>query len=84
MCIQCYMYEHRSYDVTCLQCLETPEAYWTYEGSLTTPPLYESVTWIVFRDPIFVSERQVRADVINNNFNDQALNITLYLIDLYF
>ncbi|XP_077364754.1 carbonic anhydrase 1-like [Festucalex cinctus] len=33
--------------------------YWTYEGSLTTPPLLESVTWIVCRDPIAVSCQQV-------------------------
>nr|XP_037864305.1 carbonic anhydrase 7 isoform X2 [Chlorocebus sabaeus] len=33
--------------------------YWTYPGSLTTPPLSESVTWIVLREPICISERQV-------------------------
>lgn len=33
--------------------------YWTYPGSLTTPPLSESVTWIVLREPISISERQV-------------------------
>lgn len=34
-------------------------AYWTYDGSLTTPPLLESVTWIVLRDPISVSPAQM-------------------------
>lgn len=34
--------------------------YWTYPGSLTTPPLLESVTWIVLKEPISVSSQQVR------------------------
>lgn len=35
------------------------KVYWTYEGSLTTPPLYESVTWIVFADPTEISREQL-------------------------
>lgn len=33
--------------------------YWTYPGSLTTPPLHESVIWIVLKEPITVSDKQV-------------------------
>ncbi|XP_077392153.1 carbonic anhydrase [Festucalex cinctus] len=33
--------------------------YWTYDGSLTTPPLLESVTWIVLKEPISVSPAQM-------------------------
>lgn len=33
--------------------------YWTYDGSLTTPPLHESVTWIVCKEPISVSREQM-------------------------
>uniref|UniRef100_A0A8C7F466 Carbonic anhydrase n=2 Tax=Oncorhynchus kisutch TaxID=8019 RepID=A0A8C7F466_ONCKI len=33
--------------------------YWTYDGSLTTPPLLESVTWIVCKESISVSPAQM-------------------------
>ncbi|XP_042211958.1 carbonic anhydrase 1-like [Homarus americanus] len=36
-------------------------SYWTYAGSLTTPPCYESVTWIVYESPIQVSQKQMDA-----------------------
>ncbi|XP_031637848.1 carbonic anhydrase 1-like [Contarinia nasturtii] len=37
------------------------ENYFTYRGSLTTPPYYESVTWIIYRQPIKVSTDQIEA-----------------------
>jgi len=36
-------------------------AYYTYLGSLTTPPCNECVIWIVFKDPIEVSPAQLQA-----------------------
>lgn len=33
--------------------------YYTYQGSLTTPPCSECVIWIVFKEPIEVSHEQV-------------------------
>lgn len=35
--------------------------YWTYTGSLTTPPCYESVRFIIFTDPVQVSEEQLNS-----------------------
>lgn len=46
----------------CLSFLKLQELgkhYYTYPGSLTTPPFFESVTWIVYRTPIYVSAGQV-------------------------
>ncbi len=34
--------------------------YWTYEGSLTTPPLNECVLWVVFKEPLVVTSKQVQ------------------------
>ena len=39
--------------------LPEDKSYFTYPGSLTTPPLFESVTWIVFKQPIEVDSKQV-------------------------
>lgn len=38
--------------------------YWAYEGSLTNPPLHESVTWIVFKEPVEMSADQVCTIII--------------------
>lgn len=34
--------------------------YWVYEGSLTTPPCSENVTWILYRYPLTISQLQVK------------------------
>uniref|UniRef100_A0A452R7I3 Carbonic anhydrase 1 n=1 Tax=Ursus americanus TaxID=9643 RepID=A0A452R7I3_URSAM len=33
--------------------------YWTYSGSLTHPPLHESVTWIICKEKIGISPQQL-------------------------
>lgn len=47
------------FDPSCL--LPACRDYWTYAGSLTTPPLAESVTWIVQKQPIEVAASQLSA-----------------------
>lgn len=35
--------------------------FYRYQGSLTTPPCYETVTWTVFREPLAISFSQLQA-----------------------
>jgi carbonic anhydrase len=42
------------------QMLPADKSYFTYMGSLTTPPCSESVLWLVLKNPIYVSEEQVK------------------------
>ncbi|XP_038955585.1 carbonic anhydrase 5B, mitochondrial isoform X2 [Rattus norvegicus] len=46
-----------SFDPSCL--MPTCPDYWTYSGSLTTPPLSESVTWIIKKQPVEVDHDQL-------------------------
>lgn len=56
--VQGSVVEFTRFDPACLLPSNT-EDYWTYHGSLTTPPLTESVTWIVMKQHIEVSHDQV-------------------------
>jgi carbonic anhydrase len=42
-----------------MQLLPENRAYWTYMGSLTTPPCTEGVLWMVMKQPLQVSPEQV-------------------------
>lgn len=60
--------------------LNLPEnnEYYTYSGSLTTPPCTESVSWYVFKSPITISLKQVKQlqalMPLNNYRNEQPIN----------
>ncbi|KAL1392850.1 hypothetical protein pipiens_003115 [Culex pipiens pipiens] len=34
--------------------------YFSYDGSLTTPPCYETVSWIVHREPLLITNKQLK------------------------
>jgi carbonic anhydrase len=39
--------------------LPAKRGYYTYPGSLTTPPCSENVTWFVLKDPVTVSSAEI-------------------------
>jgi len=47
--------------INCANFLPGNLSFFTYDGSLTTPPCNESVNWIVFDEPIEVSAQQMTA-----------------------
>lgn len=51
--------------------------YWTYAGSLTHPPLHESVTWIICKENISVSSEQLAQfrSLLSNAEGDKAVPI---------
>lgn len=48
----------------------TSNSYYTYHGSLTTAPYNEAVTWVVFKQPMPITESQVRLIDFSLNFSD--------------
>lgn len=45
--------------------------YWTYKGSLTTPPCAECATWIIFKTPLEISSEQVNIFTLNSKYQNK-------------
>lgn len=56
--------------------LGEPNNYYTYPGSLTTPPYSENVVWIVYPKPLHISEGQVAAfrELLSKNMTEIKKN----------
>ncbi|CAL1526652.1 unnamed protein product [Lymnaea stagnalis] len=75
--------EHQiPHHVNLAQLLPTSQDYYTYDGSLTTPPCSESVRWIVVRNPVYIHTLELQiltnlesADggLISDTSNDRPL-----------
>jgi carbonic anhydrase len=52
--------------------------FYSYEGSLTTPPCTENVNWVIFKNPIIISLEEVlklkNNMPLNNYRNEQPVN----------
>jgi carbonic anhydrase len=51
--------EHADVQIDVAQLLPSDHGYYTFEGSLTTPPCSESVTWFVLKQPVSVSQEEI-------------------------
>ncbi len=48
-------------DINAMELLPKDKAYYRFNGSLTTPPCTEGVRWFVMKQPVAISEQQVKA-----------------------
>ncbi|XP_071487962.1 carbonic anhydrase-like [Diadema antillarum] len=72
------------FDPSCLL-PDNKEDYFTYEGSLTTPPCYESVTFILFSEAVEVSPEQLQAlrDLLTHSEGKAPCNGHDHIVDNY-
>ncbi|MEE6463643.1 hypothetical protein FKM82_005992 [Ascaphus truei] len=59
----------------------TSRDYWTYQGSFTTPPCEECVTWLLLREPFTVSSDQM--EQFRNLYSSSEGEIPCHMVDNY-
>ena len=76
---------HQSLDLSTL--FPKNNEFYSYGGSLTTPPCTENVNWIIFKEPIIVSVEEViklKNNMPKDNYrNEQPLNNRLVSINIH-
>lgn len=56
--------------------LPANKSYWSYQGSLTTPPFFESVTWFVLKHPIKCNTSQIeKFRILKSSLTKDGTNI---------
>lgn len=65
---------------------DNTKSYYSYDGSLTTPPCSEGVKWTVFTEPVTLSSKQIESfkSAYSNNFRPaQSINeCTIYFVTI--
>ncbi|XP_058245784.1 carbonic anhydrase 15 isoform X2 [Hemibagrus wyckioides] len=57
--------------------------FYQYHGGLTTPPCFQTVTWIVFEKPIFISREQYLPFVTHLYYSDKNDTVKKLLVENY-
>ncbi|MGX6991996.1 carbonic anhydrase family protein [Pseudolactococcus reticulitermitis] len=63
---------HKLVDFDINKLLPENQTFWTYKGSMTTPPLNQTITWLILEEPIKISpaEKDLLQDKLRSNYRN--------------
>jgi carbonic anhydrase len=63
---------HKLVDFDLNHLLPASRTFWTYKGSMTTPPLNQTVTWLILEEAITISpaEKELLQDKLRSNYRN--------------